>query len=130
MKKVDKTLYREIKILPSHSMLRVVYSKDRNNIYKYLKNTYNIDQDSKYDNYDGLSTTIESDKEYHHYIFLFEDSPGIIAHEIIHLMYNLSDTAGLEFNKDSQEWQAYLMGYLVKNMLDFKNYTDITKTIK
>ena len=130
MKKVDNTLYREIEILPSNSMLRVVYSKDRNNIYKYLKNTYNIDQDSKYDNYDGISTTIESDKEYHHYIFLFEDAPDIIAHEIIHLMYNLSDTAGLEFNKDSQGWQAYLMGYLVKNMLDFKSYTDITKTLK
>ncbi len=49
----------------------------------------------------------------------------IVVHESVHLMYRASSRIGYEINKDSQEWQACLMEYIVHEILDRKSYKSI-----
>ncbi len=45
-----------------------------------------------------------------------EANHAIIAHELIHVIFKLSDLSGIEVNQDSQEWVANLMHYLWEEM--------------
>jgi hypothetical protein len=48
--------------------------------------------------------------------FNYKPSPGIVAHECWHCVYNLFDLIGAEFEN---ECVAYLLGYLVDSVFNF-----------
>jgi len=48
-----------------------------------------------------------------------------VAHECSHVIFHLAKITGIETDYNSQEWFAYMIGYLVKNILDKKTYTKL-----
>lgn len=60
--------------------------------------------------------------------------PGIVLHEMNHVIYYLSKITGVELNYQSQEWHSYMLEYLFNECMkkDFKIIEDenIKKTIK
>ena len=123
-KKTNKAIYKDIQVYPTVEIVKVIYAEDRQEIDNYLQKKYGIENKGDYDEYDGVYTAIEHtrSKAYNHYVFLYKKSPDIVAHEITHLIHRVAERTGLEMGIDSQEWQAYLMGYLMKEMTDFKSY--------
>lgn len=41
---------------------------------------------------------------------------AVLAHEIVHIIWALSDIVGFEMNTNSQEWQAHMMSFLFREI--------------
>jgi hypothetical protein len=49
---------------------------------------------------------------------------GIIAHEIIHILFYLNEDTGVQINTTADEWSAYMMEYLIDEISDLKTYKE------
>jgi hypothetical protein len=49
---------------------------------------------------------------------------GIIAHEIIHILFYLNEITGVQINTTSDEWSAYMVEYLLNEIMDLKTYSN------
>ena len=115
---------KQIAIRPTNEIVIIIYSKDRKKVVDYLSKKHDINIKENFNYLDGSQTTITDHKtgEVYIYVILFDKAPQVIAHEIVHLIWDLSRESGIEINSNSEEWQAYLMGYLMAEILDFDSY--------
>lgn len=71
------------------------------------------------DNYESFDAVTMSDSDEYNVKIVFKDAnldsnkAEFIAHESLHLMFQLTKYTGLTFHYDDQESTAYLMGYIV-----------------
>lgn len=84
--------------------------KDKN--LKYVERKY------KTPCLDGYgAVTIKNEKKYRHYIVAFEYvDQGIIAHEIVHLVNYIFLDCGIHLDRQNDETQAYLTGWLFEKI--------------
>lgn len=56
-----------------------------------------------------------------HVLQIDEKSAGCIAHEALHLVVNIMNKKDIPINEDTEEVQAYLLGWIVDTINDYLN---------
>ena len=69
-----------------------------------------------------LDSSLEGNRAF--VIILNNLDPTIVAHELVHLMWQFSELINVEVNVHSQEWQALFMEYLTSEILRDDNYEE------
>ncbi len=91
--------------------LTVVYDKDLSWVQKKFKTP-------SLQNYGAV--TIKDESKYRHYVVAFETNGGsIIAHEIVHIINYIFLDCGVLLDRDNDETQAYLTGWLFEQIEKF-----------
>jgi len=68
------------------------------------------------------AVTLKDESKYRHYVVAFEYSTGsIIAHEIVHIINYIYLDCGIHLDRDNDEHQAYLTGWLFDEIDKFIN---------
>lgn len=118
---------KEIKLLPSLWTLDVLYSKLIPEIEKVAFEYYEINHDYFGDKCINSVTKAWSFKDNQNRIIMFIDSkrPGLITHELVHVLWRFADSVYLEINIDTQEWQAQLHEYLFNEIVDKSNWSEV-----
>jgi hypothetical protein len=84
--------------------LTIVHDKD----LKWVEKKYKT---SSLDNYGAV--TIKDESNYRHYVVAFETNDrSNIAHEIVHVINYIFIDCGVELDRQNDETQAYLTGWL------------------
>jgi hypothetical protein len=93
--------------------LTIVLDKD----LSYIENKYGTKSLSDYG-----AVTMRVPNKFSEYVTAFEYSEGtIIAHEIVHLKNYIYQDAGIELDRFNDEPEAYLTGWLFKQIETFLN---------
>jgi hypothetical protein len=93
--------------------LTIVLDKD----LSYIENKYGTKSLSDYG-----AVTMRVPNKFSEYVMAFEYSEGtIIAHEIVHLKNYIYQDAGIELDRFNDEPEAYLTGWLFKQIETFLN---------
>lgn len=93
--------------------LTIVYDQDLTWVEKNYKT-------GPLDNYGAV--TIKDESKYRHYVVAFEYYSGsIIAHEIVHLINYIFIDCGINLDRQNDETQAYLTGWLFEQIQEFLN---------
>ena len=54
-----------------------------------------------------------------------KSSTGMIVHESTHMLWQIAEQRGLSLTYESQEWQAYMLQFIVSKVLEkYKQYED------
>lgn len=102
---------KTIKIPIYQGKLIIIYDKN----LSYFSKKYNT-KDLK--DYGAVTTRIEHGK----YAVAFEYNEGsIIAHEIVHIVNYIFEDCGIHLDRINDEAQAYLTGWLFKEIEKFLN---------
>lgn len=118
-----KTLFKEIRLLPTHFDLDVLVSSCEKTARLFISERY---LDFPGDNEQVINTVnvlpLEvNNKQCEPRILLVLENlrdKAILAHELIHVLWALSELVGTEMSKDSQEWQAHMVSYLFQEIID------------
>jgi hypothetical protein len=93
--------------------LTIVLDKD----LSYIENKYGTKSLSDYG-----AVTMRVPNKFSEYVMAFEYSEGtIIAHEIVHLKNYIYQDKGIELDRFNDEPEAYLTGWLFKQIETFLN---------
>lgn len=66
------------------------------------------------------AVTLKDESKYRHYVVAFEYYSGsIIAHEIVHIINYIFTDCGIHLDRDNDEHQAYLTGWLFEKIDEF-----------
>ena len=85
-----------------------------------LNEKYNLNASDDFDSFVFQETSKKVNKKYH--VVLKENTSGsIIAHEVVHLVNYIFLHNGIELDRHNDEPQAYLTGWLFKQIETFKN---------
>lgn len=104
---------KKIKIPIYGGTLTIVIDKD----LKYVSDKYKT---GSLENFGAV--TLKDESKFKHYVVAFEYSDGsIIAHEIVHVINYIFIDVGIQLDRQNDENQAYLTGWL---------FTEIEKFIK
>jgi len=96
-----------------HCKLTIVLDKD----LSYVEKKYRTKSLSNYG-----AITMRVPNKFSEYIMAFEYGEGtIIAHEIVHLKNYIYQDRGIELDKFNDEPEAYLTGWLFKQVDEFLN---------
>ena len=113
---------KTIKIPIYQCKLTIILDKD----LSYVEKKYNTKSLKNY----GAVTMIKPNT-FSEYIVAFEYSTGsIIAHEVVHLVNYIFQDRNVELDRFNDEPQAYLTGWLFKQIDDFLNSAEKTKNSK
>lgn len=84
--------------------------------FSYVEKKYNLKP------LKGRAVTIES-SEYRHIVVAFVDKKyvGSIAHEVVHIKNYICLWCGAELDRENDEYEAYLSGYLYEQIHEFLN---------
>lgn len=105
IKKINIPIYR--------SQLTMIFDKDLSYVEKKHKT-------SSLQNFGAV--TLKDESKYRNYVVAFEYSSGsIIAHEIVHIINYIYLDCGIELDRENDENQAYLTGWLFDEIYDFLN---------
>ena len=123
--------FKEIRLYPSVFTLDVYITEDASCLTEMFEERYGSDEDFilTLDTDICLSfetefgSTLDGDRVF--VIILKHLEPYIVAHELIHLLWQLNQTIGTNMNIESQEWQAlfieYITGEILKDNYDTKS---------
>lgn len=93
--------------------LTIIYDKDLSYVQKKYKTPPLI-------NYGAV--TIKDESKFRNYIVAFEHKSGsIIAHEVVHLVNYIFMDCGIMLDRDNDESQAYITGWLFEQIDKFLN---------
>jgi uncharacterized protein YlbG (UPF0298 family) len=94
--------------------LTMILDKD----LKYIENTYNT---ISLDNFGAV--TLQNKSKYRHYVVGFTNKKHLsnIAHEIVHLKNHIYLDCAMELNRNDDEPEAYLTGWLFDQIYNFLN---------
>jgi hypothetical protein len=107
---------KTIKIPIYGGKLTIICDKD----LSYLQNKYKTRDLSNYG-----AVTMRDDKNYKNYIVAFECyDNSLIAHEVVHLINYIFLDTGVELDRHNDESQAYLTGWIFKEIENFLNKVD------
>lgn len=121
-----KTKLKVIKIRDDiyHAQIFVISRSTADQLKKYFKNKYKIEY--KHDT--GLCAfhyTIDNNiLDFHHNYIIFPDfknTPsgiGILNHELLHLVHDVMQIAGVKYSDDSEEAYTYYFDYLTEKILN------------
>lgn len=126
---MSKLYFKEIPLYPTNYTLDVIVTQNKAKAIKFMKHRYHVKK-HKLKRYQVLDTvrTIASGHEsilkgeIRIVLILETFDPAILVHELVHVLYRLSDRTGIELNQDSQEWQAIAMERLYNEALERKTY--------
>lgn len=95
------------------SKLIIILDKD----LSYVEKKYKTPSLEKYG-----AVTLRDNNNYRNYVVAFEYSSGsIIAHEIVHIVNYIYSDCGIELDRSNDENQAYLTGWLFREIDNFLN---------
>lgn len=83
-----------------------------------------VEEKYKIDPVDGFDALFMSRGSKYQYVTAFETNratPGIIAHECVHLLNKIFVHNGVDLDLENDEHQAYLMAWLVNRVHEFKD---------
>ena len=130
--------FKEIKLLPTEFNLHayvvgdryshsIISNKDRRLLADVFHKRYGAESEYYYSDLDRvdsvqtLNTTVKSESKGSTTIVMVI-SPYLksLVHELIHVLWHLSHTSGLDMDYNSQEWQACMYEYLFTELKDFR----------
>jgi hypothetical protein len=95
---------KKIRIPIFEAALTVILDKD----LSYVQKTYNTSSLVEYG-----AITMRDPNAFKHYIIAFESKDnGLIAHEVVHAINYLFLDVGVELDRENDETQAYLTGWM------------------
>ena len=107
----------------------MVYKCDNvDKIEKAVKKDYNADIDVS--GCLGAVYRFVKDQRYVIAMLLLDNSPGVVAHEAVHVLHSLQESFEVETALSSSEWCAHMIEYIVDSVLDNKGYKLLKKTKK
>jgi hypothetical protein len=115
--------FKEIRLYPSVFTLDVYVVDDASKLTDLFEERYGADEDFILTLHTNLCLSFDTDvnselKGNRVFVIIFDEiRPNIVSHELIHLMWQLSEVIGIELNTHSQEWQALFMEYLTSEIL-------------
>lgn len=66
------------------------------------------------------AVTLKDESQYRHYVVAFEcDDLSIVAHEIVHVINYIYLDCGIHLDRENDEPQAYLTGWLFQQIEQF-----------
>lgn len=85
--------------------------------FSYVENKYNLNT------LNGRAVTIVNSEIYRHIIVAFVDKKyvGSIAHEVVHIKNYICLWCGAELDRENDEYEAYLTGWLFEQIYKFLN---------
>jgi hypothetical protein len=122
--------FKEIRLFPTEFTLDVYVVDDASILSDMFEERYGADESFiltlKTNECLSFETDLYSDLKGDRVFVLILDNlkPYIVAHELVHLLWQLSETIGVEMNPDSQEWQALFIEHLTSEILK-DNYHEI-----
>ncbi|MDA3900052.1 MAG: hypothetical protein PF637_05985 [Spirochaetes bacterium] len=113
-----------VPLLPTDSNLYIYKCDNRSRLKKAIKKEFNfeIDMDSLIGCVYNLTRVVKGKGEFVTLMILLDDSPAIVAHEAVHVVHNMNSNFSLETSSEATEWCAYMIEYIVQNVLDKKGY--------
>jgi len=102
--------------------LIVIYNCDYEKLNKYLKKEYNIGiENNEYNN--GCFFKAEADESEYYFIWIekpHKDSYtySLVAHEIVHFLFQLFDDRGINIDKENDETFAYHLQFYLKEIFE------------
>lgn len=121
--------FKEIRLYPSEFTLDVFISKNPFKLKDILRKRYGATDDFILSLKPNLAIRINSDKDSEmkglvcFMLFLEDNKPSLVGHELIHTLWQFADLTGAEMNYHSQEWQAMFIEYVTNEIMNDKNYT-------
>ena len=119
---MSKLYFKEIPLYPTNYTLDVIVTQNKAKAIKFMKPEL-----CRYQVLDTVRTIASGNGsvlkgEIRIVLILETFDPAILVHELVHVLYRLSDRTGIELNQDSQEWQAIAMERLYNEALERKTY--------
>jgi len=115
--------FKEIRLYPSEFTLDVYVVDDASRLTETFENRYGADEDFTLTLSTNVCLTFDTDlnselKGYRVFVIILDSlSHKLVAHELIHLLWQFSECVRVEMNPDSQEWQALFTEYLTSEIL-------------
>lgn len=142
---ITKIRFKEIKLYPTRWKLHAFYIDEKYNSNEYSKGTrmdlsiilnkkYGADQEYYFENAETINTVqvLESTKNSEMkgeriIVMIINPELKILVHELIHVLYELSNYSAIETNYKSQEWIACFNEYLFEETRYFNDIPFLTK---
>lgn len=120
---MSKVKLHTIELHPTFYKLDILVCSDRDRLAKFMSKRYG--EDESY--YLPILTkpfcgVIEHSGEYANRIVICTPTYNVItmAHEVIHATWQLDNIAGFKMNYTSQEFQAYMVSYILSHLYENK----------
>lgn len=113
--------HKEIKLTPTPFILKVFYGTPEeldSKIKKEYKGSYDLGDIFK--NYEAFVDEIKVDGYPEIIMCLTRITPGLVAHESLHVIFYLNRLIGMKYTFESQEMMAYTIQYLVDEIMKLK----------
>ena len=98
---------RTIKLIPFHAELNILQGKKEEIEKKYNRVFHNHD-----------AVTFWDDEKSDIYVWFEKSTPGIVAHESLHVVNITLGWSGVVADYENDETQAYLLGYVVNRIIE------------
>lgn len=129
-----KISFYEIALFPTDFLLDVIITKSEEvarefifNRYEELIGDFQVNPEEIFLN-SILVLELPTNKKFSdtRIVLILEDlkDGATLSHELIHVLWALSDLVGIEINSDSQEWQAHMMSYLYDQIISIPKKID------
>jgi len=122
---------KTIRLQPSVWKLDVIVTKSEKKAIKHQVKKYGLKKPILEEEKQHLNTVTtvyykKKGKPTARVLMILESlEPGLVVHELTHVLWQYSKRAGVEVNFESQEWQALMMESLFNQVIDEKGYKKV-----